>query len=111
MAKFLLKEATTDAEFEACFRVIQELYPRFKTLEDMLPSLNQVRSEGYRILYCAENDQIISYIGFRISTVLFTGRTLHIADLSTLASARGKGAAGALLDSITEFAKKDGCNH
>lgn len=134
--KFQIKEATTSADFLQCGPVILHHHPHLKTIENILTQLNIQRSEGYRIFYCIEEEPltptkspslspattpedqdgqrsqiVISYIGFKIQQVFFTGKTLHIADIYTLESARGKGAAGTLLDFIVEFAMKSECDH
>lgn len=112
--KFQIKEATEDAEFKVCWPVIHDLHPHIKSLDEMLARLELQRAEGYRILYCTEagnEKKVISYLGFRIQNVFFTGKTLHIADLGTLKQERGNGAAGALVDAIVEYALKNECDH
>ncbi|GAB4001749.1 GNAT family N-acetyltransferase [Spirosoma daeguense] len=48
-------------------------------------------------------------VGYRYMNLLYSGKTLYIDDLSTLAEARGKGYASALLDFVIDEAKKAGC--
>lgn len=47
-------------------------------------------------------------IGYRTMNLLYSGKTLYIDDLSTLAEARGKGYASALLDFVIDKARNDG---
>ncbi len=47
--------------------------------------------------------------GYRYMTLLYSGKTLYIDDLSTLPSARGKGYATALLDFVIDQARIAGC--
>jgi len=47
--------------------------------------------------------------GYRIMTLLYSGKTLYIDDLSTLPDTRGKGYASILLDFIIGQARQLGC--
>lgn len=48
-------------------------------------------------------------VGYRFMTLLYSGKTIYIDDLSTLAEARGKGYARALLDFVIDQARQAGC--
>jgi len=64
--------------------------------------------EGYKMIYIEENGKGVSFCGYRITTMLYRGRSIYIDDLCTLPEARGKGHAKALLDYVLLEAREEG---
>jgi len=57
------------------------------------------RREGYRLVAAIEDDGSVAAVaGFRVLSMLASGRVLYLDDLSTLPAARRRGHARALLD-------------
>ena len=69
------------------------------------------RPQGYRLVAIVEDDGAVSAVaGFRVLEMLAGGRVLYVDDLSTLASARRRGHARALLDWCAQEAARAGCD-
>lgn len=101
--------ARKDEEINSCFPVFKELRPTLD-FEALLPQVRRQESQSYKVLALRQNGKIKSVAGFRFCEFLAWGKILYIDDLSTLASARGNGFAGALLNWTIEHAKTAGCN-
>ena len=72
--------------------------------------MSEQATQGYRLAAsfdAAEEAQAVC--GFRVLTMLYSGRQLYIDDLSTLPQARGKGHARALLSWAEAEARRLGC--
>ncbi len=96
---------------------IEKLIPAFKELRphrnehELRQLLLAAFQEGYRVAYIGDSELAFSILGFRIITFIFSGKTLKIDDLATLASQRNKGYAGRLFQWIKNYAKKENCDH
>lgn len=55
-------------------------------------------TEGYRIAFIEDAEQIVVVAGFRVATFLAWGRVLYIDDLATHPQRKRAGFGGALLD-------------
>ncbi|CAG7825422.1 unnamed protein product [Allacma fusca] len=106
---FEVREATTDEEILACWDTVRALRPHVKE-ENFLPQIRKQQAEGYRLMYIEnpEVKKVQSICGFREYTMLWSGRTIYIDDLSTLPEGRGKGYGGALLDWVIKYYKDNG---
>ena len=102
-----IKLAETDSDYLKCWDVIKELRPHLKK-DEFLPMIKEMINEGYQLAYAEDNGKAVSAIGFRYLQFFFNGRHFYIDDLVTLPEYRGKGAAGMLLDYVTELAKEKG---
>jgi GNAT superfamily N-acetyltransferase len=89
---------------------LRELRPHRSAdeIQALLPLLFQ---QGYNIAYVGDNEIAFSILGFRISTFLFSGKTLIVDDLCTLSSHKNQGYAGKLFSWIKQHAKDMGCEH
>ena len=103
-----IKELTTEADLSGVFPVIHELRPTL-TLEALRMAFPTQRSEGYRLFAVFEGPSIVACIGWRIFTMLHSGKTLYIDDLVTAPAHRGKGYARALLESAEAAVRGAGC--
>ncbi len=92
---------------------MRELRPGQETAEAFVRLVDEVqRSEGYRLVGAFESPHngAMAAAGFRTGHSLAWGYYLYVDDLSTLAEARRRGHARALLDWLTEEARRLGCD-
>ncbi len=69
------------------------------------------RPEGYRLVGAFEEDgRVTAVAGFRLLHTLYGGDVLYVDDLSTMAEARGRGHAGALVDWCAEEGRRLGAH-
>lgn len=70
-----------------------------------------LRPAGYRLIgvFVPDCEHTVAVAGFRITDSLAWGHHLYIDDLSTTPDARRQGHAGALLNWLTEEARRLGC--
>jgi len=95
---------------------IAACWPAFSILRPALDfgryaaQVQRQRQQGYRIIATPADGRMVSVAGFRCLEYLFSGKTLYIDDLSTLAEYRGRGYASALLDWIFAHAAALDCD-
>jgi GNAT superfamily N-acetyltransferase len=69
------------------------------------------RPQGYRLVGAFEDDgRVTAVAGFRLLHTLYGGDVLYVDDLSTMAEARGRGHAGALVDWCAEEGRRLGAH-
>ncbi|MFN8299889.1 MAG: GNAT family N-acetyltransferase [Chitinophagales bacterium] len=100
--------ASTDEQLLQCRRAILELRPHI-TEEEYLPAARQLLQEGAKMIYVDAPHDAPAVAVFRINYYFYRGKNMYIDDLSTLATERGKGYAGALLDFMKAYAIENGC--
>ena len=102
--------AITDEQLVKCRKAILELRPHI-TQREYLEKAKLLLSEGAQMIYVDEGVDAPAVSVFRINYYFFRGKNLYIDDLGTLAEQRGKGYAGALLDFIENYARKNNCEN
>ena len=102
--------AITHEQLLKCRKAILELRPHI-TAEEYLEKAKLLLSEGAKIVYVDEGADAPAVSVFRINYYFFRGKNLYIDDIGTLTEYRGKGFAGALLDFIADYAKKNNCEN
>ncbi|MFL5809888.1 MAG: GNAT family N-acetyltransferase [Flavisolibacter sp.] len=100
-----IKQAKEKSEFLKCWDVVRELRPHLDR-EEYLTLMLYMLDEGYKLVYVEEDNVAVAFCGYRIMSLLFSGRGIYIDDLCTLESHRGKGCAKALLDQVCQEAKR-----
>lgn len=100
--------AKTDEEIESCFDVMSELRPHLKK-DEFLSIIRQMETDGYRMAYIRENEEVVAVAGYRIYTNLALGKHLYLDDLVTSAQARSRGYGEVLIRWLREIAKSAGC--
>jgi GNAT superfamily N-acetyltransferase len=100
--------ATTDAEINRCFPVMHQLRPALIAGE-FVGRIQTQQAEGYQLAFLEEKNAIASVAGFRIQTLLWSGRTLYVDDLVTDAALRSQGRGEAMLTWLIALAKEAGC--
>ena len=104
-----LQKACTADEIRACYRVMHQLRPHL--LEDaFIEQVQRQLTEGYHLVYIAENEEVKACAGFRFLEFLAWGKVLYIDDLITDKDARKKGYGSKLLSSLIEQAKRTQCD-
>ena len=101
-----IQEAITREDLVTCFEVMKELRPHH-TLESFLGIMEQMKAEGYRLIFLEDNERAVCVAGFRLTTTLYDGLIIDFDDFVTLADARGKGYAGKLFDHLVGIAKEN----
>ncbi len=97
-------------EIELCFDTLLELRPHLNNKHDFINQVLLQKKEGYQIAAIMEENEIIACIGYRIMTMLVSGKILYIDDLVTKINHQRKGYANALLKYAISFAKDHECN-
>lgn len=103
-----IKIAITDTEIASCWEAIFLLRPMLKK-ENFVAQIQNMRKEGYNLLYIQENNQTVAIAGYRIYSMLYCGKMLYLDDLSTLETHRGKGYASQLLNHLKVIALDQDC--
>jgi GNAT superfamily N-acetyltransferase len=100
--------ANTDAEIQACFAAFSELRPHLREAE-FLPQVRRQQRQSYQIAALRHGGIVKSVAGFRSGEFLAWGKIIYIDDLSTPATYRSQGFAGALLDWLHDHARALDC--
>jgi GNAT superfamily N-acetyltransferase len=106
--KTMPQHAITDQQIENCFDVILELRPHLKRSE-FVGMVRAMEQEGYKLAFIDDQDKVIAVAGYSISTSLFMGKNLYVADLITTHTARSKGYGAQLLSWLKDQAIDSGC--
>jgi GNAT superfamily N-acetyltransferase len=100
--------AITDAEINRCFPVMHQLRPKLLA-EEFVGRIQTQQAEGYQLAFLAHENAIACVAGFRLQTLLWSGRTLYVDDLVTDAALRSQGHGEAMLVWLIALAKEAGC--
>ncbi|WP_019989655.1 GNAT family N-acetyltransferase [Rudanella lutea] len=105
-----IRIAQTEADLRVCLPALLCLRPQLEA-EAVLASLqDQQANERFSVAFVDGGDAPApAVITYRQLTLLVSGKTIYIDDLTTLPEARGNGYAGALLDFVIEQARQLGC--
>jgi GNAT superfamily N-acetyltransferase len=101
--------ATTPAEIDRCFAVMSQLRPLLVEAE-FAGRIQGQQAEGYQLAFLEEDGVVVSVAGFRIQTMLSSGKTLYVDDLVTDAAARSRGHGEAMLKWLIALAREAGCD-
>lgn len=105
-----IKLATSPEDIAACFPVMSELRPHLD--EDAFPARVQaMMQDGFELASLEHEGRVVAVAGFRFFDSLFAGRTLHVDDLVTAATARSEGHGAQMLDWLKAQAKARNCEH
>lgn len=99
--------ATTEEEILKCWDVMKILRPHLEE-NAFVPTVLEMISEGYHLVYVEDNTLVVSAIGFRFMQFLHNGKHCYIDDLVTMPGKTGKGYAGKLIDYVVELCKQKG---
>jgi GNAT superfamily N-acetyltransferase len=100
-----IKNAITREDLITCFEVMKELRPHHNP-ESFLTAMEQMKKEGYQLIFLEDEGRAVCVAGFRFTTTLYDGLIIDFDDFVTIADARGKGYAGHLFDHLVNIAKE-----
>ena len=107
-----IRELSADESGRA-FAAMRELRTHLRDEAAFVRHVNDVqRPEGYRLVGAFEGGarDALAVAGFRLATSLSWGRFLYVDDLSTVAAARRRGLAAALLGWLLDEAAREECD-
>lgn len=104
-----LKHADTEADWRACFGLMQELRPHLSDIDGFIAQLHRQRAQHYRILAAWRGAAVIGLAGYRLQENLVHGRFLYIDDLVTTTDSRSSGIGAALIDAVRSIAREEQC--
>ena len=99
------------ADSARAFAAMAELR-RLADVRSFLDRVEVERREGYRLVasFAEGDDDAAAVAGFRVGHFLAWGKVIYVDDLSTRATHRGHGHAGALMDWLVAEAKRLECD-
>lgn len=101
--------ATTPEEIDRCFPVMSQLRPLLVAGE-FFGRVKAQQTEGYQLAFLEYRNAIVSVAGFRLHSMLSSGKTLYVDDLVTDAAARSQGHGEAMLQWLIALARDAGCD-
>ncbi len=104
--------AQSDADIRQCLPAMLALRSHLTPDQAFEQICFQQANEGFILAFVPSEDPsqpAPAVVGYRTLTLLYSGKTIYIDDLSTLPSGRGKGYASMLLDFVVEQALQAGC--
>ncbi|WP_107688858.1 GNAT family N-acetyltransferase [Neisseria wadsworthii] len=99
------------AETATAFAALSILRPMLTDVNRFVEQVNTLqRPQGYRLLGIFEEGKssALAVCGFRVSVNLVSGTYIHIDDVVTIPSSRGKGYAARLLAEVAKIARQEG---
>lgn len=103
------QDVKTDKEIESCFDVMSQLRPHLSR-DEFLETIRHMQTEGYRLAFIRENEQVVAVAGYRILTSLLMGKHLYVDDLVCSEDLRSKGFGKQMIMWLRDKAKASGCN-
>ena len=100
--------AQTAADIERCFSVMHQLRPMLNA-ENFVSRIKAQQAEGYQLAFIEDEGVVVSVAGFRVQTMLWSGKTLYVDDLVTEEAHRSKGYGEAMLKGLIALAQGAGC--
>lgn len=100
--------ARSAEEIERCFPVMHQLRPML-IAEEFVGRIQLQQAEGYRLAFLEHEGAVVCVAGFRLLTVLWSGRTLYVDDLVTDAAQRSRGHGEAMLSGLIALSREEGC--
>jgi GNAT superfamily N-acetyltransferase len=100
--------AATPAEIDRCFPVMSQLRPALIAAE-FVDRVQIQQAEGYQLAFLEEEGAVVAVAGFRLQTLLWSGRTLYVDDLVTDAALRSQGHGGTMLNWLIALAREAKC--
>lgn len=101
--------AQTEADLRRCLPALLELRPQLTEETALAMIQEQQANERFSVAFVdPDGGPAPAVITFRKQTMLHSGKTIYIDDLSTLPEARGHGYASKLLDYVLDHARQAG---
>lgn len=106
MASIQLAESSE--QIARCFPLMHQLRPKL-TAQEFVERVEQQRREGYRLAFLEHECAIAALAGFRVMSVLWSGRTLYVDDLVTDEAMRSRGFGEQMIAWLVSFARAENC--
>jgi GNAT superfamily N-acetyltransferase len=100
--------AESKEQIRRCFPVMHQLRPAL-TADTFVDRVEQQQREGYRLAFLENEGSVVSVAGFRVMSVLWSGRTLYVDDLITDEAMRSHGFGAQMIVWLIALAKEEGC--
>ena len=100
--------AITDADISRCFPVMHELRPQLQQ-QDFVARIRSMHAEGYHLALLERAGTVLTVAGFRVMSMLVSGRTLYVDDLVTSSNARSQGNGEIILHWLISHARSLDC--
>ncbi len=105
-----IRIAQTEADLQQCLPALLVLRPHLNEEIVIAMLKEQQAHEQFQVAFVdAGADPAPAVITYRKLTLLVSGKTIYIDDLTTVPNARGRGYAAALLDFVIDQARQLGC--
>ncbi|WP_339540864.1 GNAT family N-acetyltransferase [Pseudomonas sp. RA_5y_Pfl1_P24] len=98
----------TQADFIACFAVMQQLRPHLTDATAFAAQIQRQRQNGYRLLAARENGQVIGLAGYRLTENTLYGRFIYVDDLVIDAALQRRRLGERLLDRVRQETRARG---
>jgi GNAT superfamily N-acetyltransferase len=100
-----IQYANTKEELTNCFAVMRELRPQH-SLKSFLYAFEEMKKEGYQLIYLEDAGIVVCVAGFRFTTTLYDGLIIDFDDFVTLANGRSKGYGALVFDHLVSIARE-----
>jgi GNAT superfamily N-acetyltransferase len=100
--------AESKEQIHRCFPVMHQLRPALMA-DTFVDRVEQQQREGYRLAFLDHDGSVASVAGFRVMSVLWSGRTLYVDDLVTDEVMRSHGFGAQMIAWLIALAKEEGC--
>jgi GNAT superfamily N-acetyltransferase len=100
--------AESKEQIRRCFPVMRQLRSAL-TADTFVDRVEQQQREGYRLAFLDHEGSVVSVAGFRVMSILWSGRTLYVDDLITDEAMRSHGFGAQMIAWLTTLAKEEGC--
>ncbi|HUD40853.1 MAG TPA: GNAT family N-acetyltransferase [Dokdonella sp.] len=103
-----IRLADDDAAIAACYDTMVHLRPHLSR-QHFVARIRRQMAEGYRLAALRDDDAVVAVAGFRLVTMLYSGRQLYVDDLVTQPARRAEGHGARLMAWLREHAHRQGC--
>ncbi|MGL4290495.1 MAG: GNAT family N-acetyltransferase [Phreatobacter sp.] len=105
----MIRPADDEAGATACFGLMRQLRPHLADVDEFIARWRRQVPGGYRLVGLWDGDTVLALAGYRLQDNLVHGSFLHVDDLVTDESLRGRGHGEELLDWLKREAAAKGC--
>lgn len=89
---------------------MRELSPHHPDPAAFVTQVQRQQRQGFQVAYLEQEGEVRAVAGFRISELLFSGRSFYIDDLITRETDRSRGFGGELFDWLVAYAREQNCD-
>lgn len=103
-----IRLADDDAAIAACYDTMVHLRPHLSR-QHFVARMRRQMAEGYRLAVLHHEGEVVAVAGFRLITMLYSGRQLYVDDLVTQPAHRSEGHGAILMAWLRDQACREGC--